>query len=377
MVAMTWRAPARVSVSGTQGWYPLERLDVVHSTGAALVSVETWPAGDRELAEFVADHVDRRLAPSGWEQLADGPATVLGKDGGRRLRGTVRDDDGQQTELTVEFCLDGGQIFVITSLARGDEAVKAESAAIARSVRAAGFLRSDPAAALVPADADQGADKPGPAVAADDEMRLTFEEALAVAARTGVATLPGVDPRYLSGLDDPGRELALYVAGRSVEARGGFASGPLGTALDLATRHTALLTVDGPYRERHWFAVRAESAVAVRTDPAGGTIGLRLLRSAELIERLLDGVGEAMSEGPLPDVAVLEADGARPTLVRGIHRRDSVIAGGEVEWFAGPSGSWRVSRQDDGTAALSATHRAELRAALTELIPTTHEGALS
>jgi hypothetical protein len=380
MVALSWRTPARISVSGPDGWFPVERVEVHHVEQEARVAVESWPGAEDE-REFAARYVAARLAPIGWHQLAEEAVTALDGVPAYRLRGTT---GAGAIELTVDFCTETGRTTVITSARSGPDAtVATEAAAIAASVRMASYFDGD-AETVLSADPGQR-----PAVVEPVEVCLTFEEALAVAAQHDVPTLPGVDPRYLSGLAASARELVLQVARRSVQARDADGTGPVSTALALAARHEALLTVQRPGAQPQWVALGQGALVQIARDLAAGTLSLRLRPIGELPDRLLGTVsgvaaptadsGGAIQCDPDHLAAVLAgADGppelsrlrgAEAATVRGVRREAGAIVGGEVEWVRAGSARWSVERSGGAPITLLPTDRAALVARLAELLP--------
>ncbi|HET7690629.1 MAG TPA: hypothetical protein VFK41_09635, partial [Nocardioidaceae bacterium] len=125
---LLWRAPARVSVSGPEGWAPAEQVDVHHRDGDALVRVETWPVDpEADLDQLAAAHF------TGGEHVVKdsglGPAVVLGSPDGRSRSVTMTGVDGTGIQTKLEYAVRQGRFFAVTSVVPASDARKAEEAA--------------------------------------------------------------------------------------------------------------------------------------------------------------------------------------------------------------------------------------------------------
>ena len=77
-----WATSSRISVSGPSGWAPVERLEVAHASGRAVVRVERFPAlPDADIDALADMHADR-LAADGSTISGAAPHEVLGSADG-------------------------------------------------------------------------------------------------------------------------------------------------------------------------------------------------------------------------------------------------------------------------------------------------------
>lgn len=324
MVQLRWRAVARLSVSGPADWAPVERVEVHHRSGEAVVRVENWPVSPDAVLEAVASAHAAEWAAAG-KQCAWQPATVLGHDGLTHSM-TTENLSGHQVTATVSYALDRGRAYAVTQVVpTGDPDRAEETAAIVGSVSIAAPLDVEPEQLPLRGtdgvdftaigQAWQGSETPvlGPT------YLLTLEESFAVARRYGVAMLPGTDTTQWGLLDAAQRELASAVAWRSLVARGATTDPDLRQTLEIAASHDLLLVVTTGTGERSgtaWYAVRADRAAKVTIGEAAGTICLSNLATTALA-----------------DVVITDQEG-QDTRASCVYRHDGRIVGQEISWCA-------------------------------------------
>jgi hypothetical protein len=320
-----WATSSRISVSGPSGWAPVERLEVAHASGRAVVRVERFPALPDADIDALADMHAARLAGDGSTISGAAPHEVLGSADGRRRTITWSDDSGR-LEAVMDYALDRGRLVVVTSVTPVDDPALAEAAAtVAASVRVTDPVHMpEEELPLRPDRVDLGdlarAWLVGTSVESRSEHVITTEESFGAAKHFGVAMLPGADTARWDQLDLAQRDLAAAVAWRSLEARGASTEGDLGEALRLATSHDLIVLVtertDAESRAQ-WFAARPDRMVRLR--PAGpGLISLSTHPSADLADIVL-------------------ADVSRGSVVTAsaVHRSEGHVVGEETSWTGG------------------------------------------
>lgn len=410
MSALTWRIPARLTVSGPTGWVPVERVEVVRVDGAAQVSVETWPVVGMDIDDFAKEHASSLAATrAGWSGLGIEVATVMGCEDGRTRRGTWLDADGSPVDVTIGYRLDPDVAFVVTSVRRADDesAVK-DAQAIVASIAAVSVLRAEPVRPeaapsrpdVVGSDWDDlrvsWARETKVASSGQGHSELTFEEALAAAAHHGAVGFPGVDARFLNALEPALASVVLQVAWRSVEARAGTEP-DLTRQLELATNHDVLVVrehMNSVNARLVWLAARPDGVVVLEPDVDARRVSIGGADAEDLVELLLADLDAASGAGrgdarhivttPAALVTLLRGDldrGEHPELapladglsgftrVRTIYRHSGRIAGGEVEWLdAGATGIWLIDR-GDAAVTMSSIDRPGIRSALLAALP--------
>ena len=232
MTTPMWRMPTRIAVSGTAEWLPVERVDVTHVGGGAQVTIETWPAANLDLDQFVADHATALAGTqAGWTDLGVEPASVIGRDG-RRRRAQWLDDAGDPLDVTIGYRPDDvGMVVVTIADARGRGRPAQAAVAVAGSITVDGLFGSEAApsnGSAPPArDVDDAAWASGRSWMRPDHVAgsqgrpswITFEEALADRVPARRACFPGVRGQHLSRLDPAQAALAVEV-GRRASTRG-------------------------------------------------------------------------------------------------------------------------------------------------------------
>jgi hypothetical protein len=351
----SWQAPARISVSGPVPWQPVERVEVRHPDGDAVVTVESWPVPpDADLDALVPDDPAPTEPVPGWKDTGIGPATVLGSPEGRSRAIGWTDPDGVAKTATLSYVLDHGRFYAIAQVtAQGATEKIADVAEIVRSISVAAPFRADPEQLpLRPAHADFTA-----AVAAWHEggpptdsptFTLTTEESFGAARHYGVAVLPGVDTRQWNLLDEPRRDLAAAVAWRSLLTKGAESDPALREALEIAASHDLIVvvTVRGPAADgaTRWYAARPDRTVEVRRGSEPGLVELRVVDTGSLAALV-------MESGPDDTVSASS-----------VHRRQGGVVGQETTWRT-VNGALVAA---DGTPM----ETADLLARLADLVPT-------
>lgn len=343
-----WRASARLSVSGPEGWAPAERMAVHHRDGHALVTVESWPVDPEvDLEQLASAHAAQLAGP----QRVPSPlveATVLGHPDGRGCTVSWSDAHGQVLTASLGYALRPGRMFAVTQVApEGDPARGSEMASILASVTISTAAEIDEQ--TLPLLCDAG---PGLAAVAEAWRRgasasetietvehlLTTEECFGAARHYGVAMLPGSGSPAWHLLDDAQRELASAVAWRSLQARGVQDDPALCEALELAAGHDLLVVITAHVSSEprtQWYAIRTDRMVRVRPGDMPGTLRLACFDTASLADLVLAGGSDPGSE----------------VTAFCVHRRDGRVVGREV--------TWRADARD-----------AEVRSALVGLLPT-------
>lgn len=321
----TWATSSRISLSGPSGWAPVERLEVPHASGRAVVRVERFPAGPDADIDALADMHADRLAGDGATISGAAPHEVLGSPDGRRRTITWSDDVGH-LQAVLDYVLDRGRLVVVTTVTPVDDPVLAEAAAtVAASVHIADPLHmAEDELPLRPDRVDLGdlarAWLAGTSVESRQEHVITTEESFGAAKHFGVAMLPGADTARWDQLDLAQRDLAAAVAWRSLEARGASTDGDLGEALSLAASHDLIVLVTeriGGESRAQWFAARPDRMVRLR--PAGpGLISMSTHPSADLADLVLTDVSRG---------SVVTASA--------VHRFEGHVVGDETSWTGG------------------------------------------
>ncbi len=406
MTTPMWRMPARIAVSGTGEWLPVERVDVRHVGGGAQVTIETWPVADLNLDQSVADHATALAGTqAGWTDLGVEPASVIGRDG-RRRRAQWLDGAGDPLDVTIGYRPDDlGMVVVTIATREGDAALAQAAVAVAGSITVDGLFGSEAAPSNGSAPPARDVDDAAWAGPARSWMRadhvagsqgrpswITFEEALATASRHGARSYPGVRGQHLSRLDPAQAALAVEVGRRAINAR--LIDDPaLAGDLEVAAAHDLLVVHEQVGREAgptRWLALRPDRAVVIETDAAAARTSVRALPADDLVVELLDGC-----EGAPPTEALVVAradllgtvydrtkagNAALEPLgedIRAIHRVRSVarsgevVTGGEVQWLdTGSRGSWRiVDGADPEHVELQPMTRDGMVAALVAVLP--------
>ncbi|HSV38398.1 MAG TPA: hypothetical protein VLI04_06510 [Nocardioidaceae bacterium] len=329
MTELLWRAPARVSVSGPEGWAPAEVVDVHHRDGDAVVRVETWPvAADADLDELAARHFDPAETPARDSGLT--PAQVLGSDQGRNRSVTLTGPDGSSTQALFSYAVRQGRFFAVTRLVPAADSKKAaEAAAIADSISVA--APSDIDEALLPlrpsgADFESVRDAwiRGTEVPESTDHVVTVEESFAAARHHGVAMLPGADTTGWNTLDATQRELVSGVAWRSLVARGATTDASFREALEIAASHDLIVVVT-TRREgtstTEWYAARPDRLVRIRPSEHEGQLLLTVHDTAALADLVVD----EMRQGD-------------EITASSVYRHDGSVVGREESWTADHTG---------------------------------------
>lgn len=320
-----WTTSSRISVSGPSGWAPVERLEVPHASGRAVVRVERFPAlPDADLDQLAEMHADR-LAVEGSTDSGTARHEVLGSPDGRRRTLTWSDESGT-LQAVMDYVLDRGRLVVVTVVTPVGDPLLAEAAAtVAASVSISDPVRMpDDELPIRPGGVGLGdlarAWRTGTTPEARPEHVVTTEESFGAAKHFGVAMLPGADTGRWDQLDPTQRELAAAVAWRSLEARGAADETDLAEALGLAASHDLIVlvterTADAPRAQ--WFAARPDRMVRLR--PAGpGLIALSTHPSADLADLVLADVSPGST-----------------VTASAVYRSDGHVVGDETSWTAG------------------------------------------
>lgn len=329
----TWATTTRISVSGTPVWHPVERLDVAHSGGRAVVRVERFPAPpDTDIDTLAALHAER-LAIPGWTDGGTTPHEVLDHPDGLRRTASWTDQAGTRLQAVVDYALHSARLVVITTVTPvGDHALEQEAAAVRDSVRI-----SDPVQISVdqlplrPGRVDlaglAAAWRSGTSPEAGEEHVVTTEESFGAARHFGVAMLPGADTSSWDQLDAAQRDLAAAVAWRSLEVRGAGEGTDLAEALQLGASHDLILMVcEQQDRRSHtqWFAARLDRMVRIR--PSGpGRMALSTHPTAVLADLVL------------ADLAMADAGPGHTMTASAVYRVDGHVVGDEATWTSDAS----------------------------------------
>jgi hypothetical protein len=324
MTTTAWRAPARLSVSGPDGWAAAERIEVHHRDGDALVAVESWPvAPGADLEELARVHAGRRGA---GPDAPFSPAEVLGEPGGLSTTLSRTDDQGRTVAVSVGYALRGHRMYAVTEVApEGDARKTADVATILASVSVAGPSDVDvEQLPLRPADGHELASVASAWLDAGippgvTEHVLTTEEAFGAARHFGVTMLPGTESLEWNRLDDEQRALASAVGWRSLVARGGLDEPALREALEVAASHDALVvltTRSASGSDVEWFAVRPDRCARVRRGADPGTVRISGLDTTALADLVLG------QEGATDDLLTASC----------VYRQDGRVVGREATW---------------------------------------------
>lgn len=297
MTDFTWTTSARLSVSGLAGWAPVERMEVPHSSGRAVVRVERFPAApDADLDTLAALHGDS-VAVEGWTDSGLSIHEVLGSAEGRTRTVTWADDDGTRFDAVIRYALERGSLVVLSTVTpAGDATLAREAATIAESVHVVRPVEmTETTLPLRPGQVDfsevaaawRAGTRPEPGA----EHVITTEESFGAAQHFGVAMLPGADTSQWDQLDPAQRDLVAAVVWRSLEARGAGSGTDLAEALELAASHDLIVMAserDDDQVVHQWFAARADRMV--RLQPfAPGLMVLTTHATADLADLLLAG----------------------------------------------------------------------------------------
>lgn len=321
----TWATTSRISVSGPSGWAPVERLEVPHAGGRAVVRVERFPVVPGADLDALAELHASRLSVEGCTDSGTATHEVLGSPDGRRRTLTWSDDAGR-LQAVMDYVLERGRLLVVTAVTPLDDPVLGETAAaIAASVHVTDPVHMpEEALPLRPGAVDfeelarrwRGGTTPE----VREEHVITTEESFAAAKHLGVAMLPGADTGRWDQLDAGQRDLAAAVAWRSLDARGASADTDLAEALGLAASHDLIVLVtERTEAESHaqWFAARPDRMVRLR--PAGpGLIALTTHPTADLADLVLADV----------------SPGSHVT-ASAVYRSDGHVVGDETTWTGG------------------------------------------
>lgn len=304
MSEFSWRESCRVALSGLAGWAPVQRVEVPHTSGRALVRVETFPVDTTQDLDTLATQHGERVVVEGGRDSGLAPHAVLGSAEGRTRSVGWTDDEGISFEAVLHYALDRGRLVVLTTLvAGGDSQLAREATMIAGSVRLTEPLAiSEETLPLRPGQVDFGsvadAWRTGTSPTPSTEHVLTTDESFGAARHFGVAMLPGADTGQWDQLDADQRELAAAVAWRSLAARGAEADSDLAEALQLAASHDLILMVSqrqGEQSRSEWFAARTDRMVRL-TPVAPGRMVLTTHATGELADLVLaSGSGSAVT----------------------------------------------------------------------------------
>lgn len=317
MSEFTWRESCRLSLSGHAGWAPVQRIEVPHTSGRALVRVESFAVDpDQDLDTLAAQHGDG-LVVDGSRDSGLVSHAVLGSADGRTRSVGWTDDEGTSFEVVLHYALEHGRLVVVTMLfPAGDTALAREAAEIAGSVRVTEPVAiTEETLPLRPGQVHFGgvadAWRTGTSPAPGTEHVLTTDESFGAARHFGVAMLPGADTGQWDQLDADQRELAAAVAWRSLAARGAESGGDLAEALELAASHDLIVMVSerqGEQSRSQWFAARTERMVRLRP-VAPGRMVLTTHPTADLADLLLAGAGADDTDVSVTASAVYRSDG--------------------------------------------------------------------
>jgi hypothetical protein len=318
-----WSTSSRISVSGPAGWAPVERLEVPHASGRAVVRVERFPAlSDADIDDLAALHGER-VAVEGWTDSGAGPHEVMGSADGRRRTVTWTDDAGLRLQAVMDYVLGLGQLVVVTTVTPVDDPALAEAAAtITSSLRVTDPVEMpEEQLPLRPSRVNLGdlarAWREGTHPEPREEHVITTEESFGAAKHFGVAMLPGADTSRWDQFDLSQRDLAAAVAWRSLDARGASGGTDLADAIGLAASHDLIVMVTqrrGEKSSAQWFAARPDRMVRLR--PLGkGRIALTTHPSADLADLVL--------AGTTPESAMTAA---------AVYRADGHVVGDEISW---------------------------------------------
>lgn len=324
MSEFSWRESCRVSVSGLAGWAPVQRVEVPHTSGRALVRIESYSVGtERDLDALASQHGDGVVVTGGRDSGLT-PHPVLGATEGRTRTVGWTDAEGTSFEAVMHYALEQDRLVVLTTLiVGGDTELAREAALIAGSVRVTEPLAmSEETLPLRPGQVDFGdvtdAWRTGTTPTPGTEHVLTTDESFSAARHFGVAMLPGADTGQWDQLDADQRELAAAVAWRSLEARGAGAGTDLTEALELAASHDLIVMVSERHGEQsnpQWFAARADRMVRLTPVAPGRMV---------------------LTTHPTTDLADLVLAGARgidhTVTASAVYRCDGHIVGDETSW---------------------------------------------
>lgn len=315
MSEFTWRESCRISLSGLPGWAPVQRVEVPHADGRALVRIESFAVDPEvDLDTLAAQHGDGMVV-EGAHDSGLVRHTVLGSAEGRTRSVGWTDDDEVSFEAVMHYALEHGRLVVLTTLvAGGDTELARQAAMIAESVRMSEPIAiSEETLPLRPGHVDfdtmTTSWRTGTSPAPGTEHVLTTDESFGAARHFAVAMLPGADTGQWDQLDTDQRELAAAVAWRSLAARGAEDDSDLAEALQLAASHDLIVMVSdsqGEQSRAEWFAARTDRMV--RLVPVGpGRMLLTTHPTADLADLVLAGSGG--SDHTVTASAVYRSDG--------------------------------------------------------------------
>ena len=313
MSEFTWRESCRLSLFGLPGWAPVQRVEVPHTDGRALVRMETFAVDPEQGIDAIASQHGDAMVVEGARDSGLAEHAVLGSAEGRTRSVGWTDDSGVSFEAVMHYALEHARLVVVTTLvAGGDTGLAREAAMIAGSVRVTDPIAiSEESLPLRPGQVDFGPVahgwRSGTSPQPSTEHVLTTDESFGAARHFGVAMLPGADTSQWDQLDGDQRELAAAVAWRSLAARGAEDDSDLAEALQLAASHDLIVMVserDGEQSRSQWFAARTDRMVRL-TPVAPGRMLLTTHATADLVDLVLAGG----SGGTVTASAVYRSDG--------------------------------------------------------------------
>lgn len=324
MTGISWTASSRLSLSGLTGWAPIERIDVPHNSGRALVRVECFPIDPAQDLLSLATLHGESLSAQQWRDSHLTAGAIAGSTDVLSRKAVWSDDEGNRIETVVRYVLAGGRLMVLTTITPEDDSeLIGEADTIRGSVRIAEPIElTTQALPLRPGQADFSevtrAWRHGTEPAAATEHVVTTDESFGAARHFGVAMLPGADTSGWDQFDESERELAAAVAWRSLRARGAEAGTDLAEALEIAASHDLIVMVSelrGQQSTSQWFAARVDRMVWLRPDGPGRTV-LTCHPTADLADLILAGTREQ----------------DRDLTASAVYRSDGHIVGDETTW---------------------------------------------
>jgi hypothetical protein len=313
MSEFTWRESCRISLFGLPDWAPVQRIEVPHADGQALVRMESFAVDPEQGIDAIASQHGDATVVEGARDSGLTEHAVLGSAEGRTRSVGWTDDSGISFEAVMHYALERGRLVVVTTLvAGGNTALAREAAMIAGSVRVTDPIAiSEESLPLRPGQVDFGpvahAWRAGTSPATCIEHVLTTDESFGAARHFGVAMLPGADTSQWDQLTADQRELAAAVAWRSLAARGAEDDSDLAEALQLAASHDLIVMVserDDESSRSQWFAARTDRMVRL-TPVAPGRMLLSTHPTADLADLVVAGGGD----GTVTASAVYRSDG--------------------------------------------------------------------
>lgn len=324
MAEPSWTASSTVSVSGPAGWSAVERVEVMHRSGRAMVRVERYPVAPGADLDALAALHGAGVVMGEWTDSGLAPGPVLGSADGRHRTVGWADPDGNAMSAALQYALRPGALLVLTTvMPEGDPALAAEAALVGESLRLREpVAMTDETLPLRPAEVDFSEVAEAWCNGTSPEVRpehvVTAEESFSAAAHFGVAMFPGADTGIWERLDAAQRDLVAGVAWRSLVARGADADTDLAEALQLAASHDLIVMVSeqhGDESRSQWFAARADRMVRLR--PAlPGQVSLTTHRTADLADLVL-------ADASGPGVVVTAS---------AVYRSGGHVTGDETRW---------------------------------------------